>query len=382
MSILELLAARFAFIACHMLAGGLAVAVIQLDLLRSGGPALTAGSAAYIFVLHVAALATALALDYRRQQPFCRRASEIAAADDPLAAIPSLPPARTPQQRITADLARAMFSAHAAEALARDERERLRVDFTNRWVHGMKTPVSVIDLLVQQSREARSLDEALPLFDSIQEEAERISHALEMMLGMARQERFSVDLAPQQVDLLEVARAVVNKHRKEFIRYSIYPTVECHSSNSTVETDEKWITFVVDQLVSNAIKYTRLRTQPQTVGKTDPDAAAGRVWITIDCAAEPAGDLSTAGTTTVTTLTVRDNGIGIPAHDLPRVFEPFFTGDNGRLAPESTGMGLFLAKKVCAGLGHTIKAESEPGQGTAITIAFSNTSITRGLTIM
>ena len=105
------------------------------------------------------------------------------------------------------------------------------------------------------------------------------------------------------------------------------------------------------------------------------------MWITIDCAAEPAGDLSTAGTTTVTTLTARDNGIGIPAHDLPRVFEPFFTGDNGRLAPESTGMGLF-AKKVCAGLGHTIKAESEPGQGTAITIAFSNTSITRGLTIM
>jgi len=361
MSILEFLAARFAFIACHMLAGGLAVAVIQLDLLRSGGPALTAGSAAYIFVLHVAALATALALDYR-----------------PATVLPS----RQRDRRRRRPAGRDPLTPTGPHAPAAHHGRPRPGDVFRPRCRGAGPRRARTDLLVQQSREARSLDEALPLFDSIQEEAERISHALEMMLGMARQERFSVDLAPQQVDLLEVARAVVNKHRKEFIRYSIYPTVECHSSNSTVETDEKWITFVVDQLVSNAIKYTRLRTQPQTVGKTDPDAAAGRVWITIDCAAEPAGDLSTAGTTTVTTLTVRDNGIGIPAHDLPRVFEPFFTGDNGRLAPESTGMGLFLAKKVCAGLGHTIKAESEPGQGTAITIAFSNTSITRGLTIM
>ena len=98
----------------------------------------------------------------------------------------------------------------------------MHIDFTNRWVHAMKTPVSVIDLLVQQSKEVKSVEEALPLFDSIQEENERIAHALETMLGMARQERFSLDLLPEQVDLAEVARNVVNKHRKEFIRYSIY----------------------------------------------------------------------------------------------------------------------------------------------------------------
>ncbi len=394
MNILEYLASRAAFITFHLFAGALGIAVIQLDLLQTGGSGLTYGSAAYIVILHVAMLGIAVVIDYSRQYAFFRRAREIAAAPDPIALVPSLPAPNSAEQRILFQLADAAYTSHTAEALKREDQSQMHIDFTNRWVHAMKTPVSVIDLLVQQSKEVRSADEALPLFDSIQEENERIAHALETMLGMARQERFSVDLLPEQVDLTEVARNVVNKHRKEFIRYSIYPSVECHSPTSIVETDEKWITFVVDQLVSNAIKYTRVSrpasaaaaaaTTAATVmaaaSSSHPGSAGSdrRILILIDQLPAGSHDQTDIAQPSLT-LTVRDHGIGIPVQDLPRIFDPFFTGENGRLAPESTGMGLFLARKICAALGHTITAQSQPGQGASVTITFSTASITHGV---
>ena len=193
-----------------------------------------------------------------------------------------------------------------------------------------------------------------------------------------------MDLLPEQVDLVEAARNVVNKHRKEFIRYSIYPSVECHASAPIVETDEKWITFVVDQLVSNAIKYTRAsRHAPAApaearTGHSGSASSERRILVLIDQLPAGSHDQTDLAQPALT-LTVRDHGIGIPIHDLPRVFDPFFTGENGRLAPESTGMGLFLARKICASLGHTITAQSQPGQGAAMTITFSTTAITHGV---
>ncbi|OPZ65680.1 MAG: Sensor histidine kinase GraS [Firmicutes bacterium ADurb.Bin506] len=377
MSIRDYLAARAAFILSHLIAGALSVAVIQLDLLQTAASGLTAGSAAYIVTLHVAILVVALAVDYSLQRSFYSGAREIAAASDPLSRVPALPVPRTPEQRITSELANAAYSSHIALVSEGEEQTRLHLDFTNRWVHAMKTPVSVIDLVVQQSREVGNLDEALPLFDSIQEENEKMAHSLETMLGMARQQRFSVDLLPARVDLLDVARAVVNKHRKEFIRYSIYPDVQCTASDCVVETDEKWITFVIDQLVANAIKYTRLaQAGAGETAVVETGAPAKRVSIVVESHDAPAGQGP------VTVLTVRDTGIGIPPHDLPRVFDPFFTGENGRLAPESTGVGLYLARKVCAGLGHSISASSRPGKGTEMSVTFAAVSITRGLTEM
>jgi two-component system OmpR family sensor kinase len=389
MSILEYLASRSAFIIFHLFAGTLGIAVIQLDLLGTGGSGLTYGSATYIVVLHVAMLAIAMVIDYSHQHAFFRRAREIAAAPDPIAHVPSLPAPNSAEQRILFQLANATYTSHTAEALKREEQSQMHVDFTNRWVHAMKTPVSVIDLLVQQSKEVTSVEEALLLFDSVQEENERIAHALETMLGMARQELFSVDLLPQQVDLAEVARNVVNKHRKEFIRYSIYPSVECHAPTSIVETDEKWITFVVDQLVSNAIKYTRV-SRPASAAATAATATARtdrhpvsagsgkRIAIIIDQLPVDSHDQTDIAQPALT-LTVHDHGIGIPIQDLPRIFDPFFTGENGRVAPESTGMGLFLAQRICGALGHTITAQSQPGQGAAMTITFSTAAITHGV---
>lgn len=160
MKIRDYLATRLTFIVAHLLAGALCVAVIQLDLLRTGGAGLTRGSSIYIAVLHLAALIVALGIDYSKQNPFYRRMREIAVAPDPLDLLPSLPEGRTAEQTITSQLARSAYSHHTSELLTRDERSQFHIDFTNRWAHAMKTPVSVIDLLVQQSRETISLEEA------------------------------------------------------------------------------------------------------------------------------------------------------------------------------------------------------------------------------
>ena len=371
MRIRDYLVTRLGFIVAHLLAGVLCITVIQLDLLRTGGIGLTQGSSIYIIVLHTALLAIALAIDYSNQTPFYRRMTEIAGAPAPLDRIPSLPEAKTADQRISGELACSAYSPHTSKLLARSARCQFRIDFANRWAHAMKTPVSVIDLLIQQSREAKSLKEAQALFESIQEENERIAHGLDMMLGIAREERFSVDLFPEQVDLAELAREVISKHKKEFIRYAIYPRIEVSAESVCVETDRKWIAFVIDQLLSNAIKYTR-------VARQDTDK---RLLIRIEDEIAPGADVGVCVSAGTILLTVEDFGIGIPEHDLPRIFDPFFTGENGRLAPESTGMGLFLANRICRELGHALIARSEQGKGTAMTIAFSTKAITSGVMV-
>ncbi len=371
MKLLEYLTTRIGFIAAHLLAGVMCIAVIQLDLLRTGGDGLTWGSSVYIFVLHSVLLIMALAVDYLKQKPFYRRIREIADSRDPLQRVPLLPEGQTAEQRLVGEFAHLAYSQHTSEVMTRDERSQLHIDFTNRWAHALKTPVSVIDLVLQQSRDAESMDDMRSLFESIQEENERIVHGLDMMLGMARQERFSVDLFPEQVNLEKLAREVIIKHKKEFIRYSIYPRMEVLAGSTCVETDRKWMAFVIDQLVANAIKYTR-------VADLDGDKQL-LIRIEEEAKAQANSNISTDGNTIK--LTVEDYGVGIPKQDLPRIFEPFFTGENGRLAPESTGMGLFLVNKICRELGHGLTVRSEPGKGTVITVVFSTRSITSGVIV-
>lgn len=370
MKIREYLAARLGFIVAHLLAGALCIAVIQLDLLSTGGLGLTRGSSIYIALLHLAMLVLALAADYSKQNRFYTKMREIGQAPDPLDHVPLLPGAKTAEQRIAGEFAHSAYSHYTSEMLTRDERSQFHIDFTNRWAHAMKTPVSVIDLLVQQSRETES-QEMCALFESIQEENERIAHGLDMMLGMARQERFSVDLFPERVDLAELAREVINKHKKEFIRYSIYPRIEVTAGNACVETDRKWIAFVIDQLLSNAIKYTRVA----------PSDDNKRLLIRIEDKIKAEADAGTSASVDAVTLTVEDWGVGIPEHDLPRIFDPFFTGENGRLAPESTGMGLFLANRISRELGHSLTVRSERGRGTAMTMTFATRAITSGIAV-
>ncbi len=317
-------------------AAGLLFILLVLHL--AAGP-LALSDALYALLLALVFTGLILGVDYLRHLKF-RQALGNLLAGDPNAVLP--PGANREQQAVR----------HALDALRRDYLGRLKENdlaaeyhrvFIDQWVHQMKTPLAVLDL------SAQSGDDAAELRATIAAETESLQHGLDMMLTAARLERFELDLKPASVDLAGLARATVNELKASWIRAGVYPRVQSDSQVATVQTDAKWLQVVLRQLLTNAIKYSE---------------RGGEVQITI----------TTRDADTV--IAVRDNGLGIPAPDLPRIFERFFTGHNGRLRPAATGMGLHLAAEICSRLGHGLAAESEFGEGSTFRVTFSPRSLT------
>ncbi|MBB6672554.1 sensor histidine kinase [Cohnella nanjingensis] len=320
------------------------VAVLALRLADAGQP-IDWRIAGYMLLLTVVFLTVALAIDHFRRLAFERRVREL--RQTPPAGpekVLSLPEPDFSDQLVYRELLFAQYHAHVsgmAEARQRAERRHL---FTQQWVHQMKTPVSVIDLLTQQSGGLPSLEEARETLRSIREENGRIEEGLETVLYQARLDQFDRDLRLESVSLRETARAVVNRHKHAMLRASVYPQLEGEDLLAT--TDAKWLAFMIGQLISNAIKYSR--------------AKPGAKRLLVAVAAVQGG----------CELCVADEGVGIAEEDLPRVAEPFFTGRNGRMGGESTGMGLYLVQETCALLGHRLAIESQAGAGTTVRIFF------------
>ncbi|MBC2257754.1 sensor histidine kinase [Listeria booriae] len=205
--------------------------------------------------------------------------------------------------------------------------------FINQWVHQMKTPVSVIELMTQNQSD--------PTLRSIQEETDRIKQGLDTVLYTLRLETFENDFVVEYSDLRTLVTEAVNEHKRLFIRQQLYPKVTI-DEDFQFETDKKWFIFMLGQLLTNAIKYS-----PEKGSTIEINAVLEAKYCV---------------------LTVRDHGIGIEKADLPRVLRPFFTGENGRKFQESTGMGLFLVSEICQKLGYGLSIESEVGIGTTILI--------------
>ncbi|MUV37114.1 Histidine kinase [Lentibacillus sp. JNUCC-1] len=210
--------------------------------------------------------------------------------------------------------------------------------FIDRWVHQMKTPLSVIELTAQNLDEPESSD--------IREETERIKNGLHTVLNMARLRTIQDDFHVKPVRLEALLHEVNQENKRFYIRNQVYPRLHIRSESVAVETDEKWLFFIVNQLVQNAVKYSS--------GKSN------RVEIVLDKTEEGAA-----------VLEITDYGVGIPWHDQKRIFQAFFTGDNGRLFRESTGMGLYLTKEVADYLGHAIEVDSTEGEGSTFRILFT-----------
>ena len=206
--------------------------------------------------------------------------------------------------------------------------------FMNQWIHQMKTPISVLELLLQEE----TLDKK-----SVQEEVDRLKRGLEMVLMNARIDNFESDMQIEQVYLRDCVIEVINENKRLFITNEVFPQVSIDES-IVVTSDSKWLKFVLGQFVTNAVKYTFEKNKKLEVSVSQHD--------------------------TTFVLTVRDEGIGIPKSDLSRVTKAFFTGENGRKTGESTGMGLYLAKEICEKLGHGLTIESEVGKGTIVSITF------------
>lgn len=234
------------------------------------------------------------------------------------------------------ELLRAQYNAYEKQMIDMSKKQEEHLSFIDRWTHQMKTPLSVIELM------AKELDE--PESSSFREETDRLKNGLNMALYMARLKTIEQDLHIEKITLLPLIQEVSQHNKRLFIRNGIYPEIVTEKKGIAVESDEKWLFFIVTQLIHNAVKYS--------AGKSL------KIVITIK---EMAGQAI---------VEVKDSGIGIPKEDKKRIFNPFYTGANGRKFRESTGVGLYLVKEVASYLGHDIEAESEVGIGSTFRIVF------------
>ena len=208
-----------------------------------------------------------------------------------------------------------------------DDKYREMVEYYTMWTHQIKTPIAAMRLLLQE--------EETPVSKELQGELFQVEQYVQMTLQYLRMERMNNDLVFEKQELDALIHQAVRKYAPLFIRRKIalqYENVHCQ-----VLTDEKWLEVVLEQILSNALKYTR---QGQIKIYMDPQSPK--------------------------TLVIEDTGIGIAPEDLPRIFERGYTGYNGRTDKRSTGIGLYLCKQIMDRLSHTIRIESEMGVGTRV----------------
>ena len=222
------------------------------------------------------------------------------------------------------ELLRAKAASLESQASARQEE---LMDYYTLWVHQVKTPLSAMGLILQSGSVPPGEGEAL------RQELFKIERYMEMLLGYLRLHSMSADLRLEKCPVRPIAAKAVKKFATQFIYKDLRADL-CDFDNRVV-TDRKWLLFVLEQLVSNAVKYT----------------FTGGVTVSMD---------------SDSVLSISDTGIGIDPADLPRVCERGFTGQNGRADRSSTGLGLYLCKSVLDKLQTPFEIKSEPGKGTTV----------------
>jgi len=207
-----------------------------------------------------------------------------------------------------------------------DMRYQEMMDYYTMWVHQIKTPISSMRLTLQNEDSLQARRLSSDLF--------RIEQYVEMVMAFLRLDSVSTDYVFKEYELDDIIKQAVKKYAGEFIQRKlrfIYKPV-----NYKIVTDDKWLGFVLEQVLSNALKYTR----------------TGSVSIYMSEAV----------------LCIEDTGMGIAPEDLPRIFERGYTGYNGRTDKRASGLGLYLCRRICNNLGAEIWASSRPGAGTIIYI--------------
>ena len=212
------------------------------------------------------------------------------------------------------------------------------LDYYGMWVHQIKTPIAALDILLQNTErmlyrldEKEMMQEAISVSD-MKMELFKIEQYIEMALNYLRVEDISSDLVFKKQELDDMVCQVIRKYAKIFISKKI--KMDFKPTKACIVTDEKWFIFVLEQIISNALKYIK----------------KGQISIYMK----------------EKSLVIEDTGIGIPAEDLPRIFEKGFTGYNGRENKKSTGIGLYLCKNIMDKLQWNITVDSEVGSGTKI----------------
>nr|WP_295590705.1 sensor histidine kinase [uncultured Streptococcus sp.] len=208
------------------------------------------------------------------------------------------------------------------------------LDYYTLWVHQIKTPIAASRLLVAEvsDREVKQ---------QLEQEIFKIDSYTNLVLQYLRLESFHDDLVFEKVQVEDLVKEMVRKYALFFIQKGL--TVNLHDLDKTIVTDKKWLLVVIEQILSNSLKYTK----------------KGGLEIYMEGQE----------------LCIKDTGIGIKNSDVLRVFERGFSGYNGRLTQQSSGLGLYLSKKISEELGHQIRIESEVGKGTIVRIQFAQVNL-------
>ena len=224
-------------------------------------------------------------------------------------------------------------------------------DYYTMWAHQIKTPIFALRLLLQESHEENK-EKLSELF--------KIEQYVEMVLGYLRTEDMSSDLKLSRCSLDRIIRDQIHKYAGIFVSKKLTLTYE--SISQDVLTDEKWLGFVIGQILSNALKYTRtgeIRIYLEKKLSLDTDD------VSISIGNDDCNKVENF------TLVIEDTGIGIRAEDIPRIFEKGYTGVNGRDDNRATGIGLYLSNKIMRKLGHRLYITSTEGKGTKVFLEFS-----------
>ena len=223
------------------------------------------------------------------------------------------------------------LAADRTRVKGREEETRSdMLDYYTLWAHQIKTPIAAMQLLLEDETPDRS---------ALKTELFRIEEYTEMVLSYQRLQSETTDYLFRTVQLDDCVRGCLRKYAGIFIRKKI--RISFAETGETILTDDKWFSFVIGQILSNALKYT---------------PAGGQITIS--------GQNGT--------LQIRDNGIGIRAEDLPRIFDKGYTGSSGRTDRYSSGIGLYLCRRILTGLGCRMEIASEPGAGTTVTLFLAN----------
>ena len=245
----------------------------------------------------------------------------------------SFPETRDPEKQYYTEIIKRLSAEK--QTLISDLAIKLRDtdDYYTLWAHQIKTPIAAMHLLLQSDSGTLSRECEAELF--------KIEQYTEMALGYIRLESGTNDFVITACDTDRIIKSVLKKFSKQFILKKL--TLDYKETGLTAVTDEKQLSFIIEQIISNSLKYTKK-------GTISVYSKGNSIFIS-------------------------DTGIGISGEDLPRIFEKGYTGYNGRTDRKSTGLGLYLCRRTADKLGHTLRVSSEVGKGTLAEIDLTPESI-------
>ncbi len=272
----------------------------------------------YVIILLLLTSLIGLILDFVKQYQNFRHAVLYGESD-----------AYTPLEALLTSKIRTLEKDKKELKIQHQEKQSDLLDYYTLWVHQIKTPIAASKLLVQDLQEQM-------LKNQLEQELFKIDSYTNLVLQYLRLESFHDDLVVEKENIEDLVKEVVKKYALFFIQQGL--SLNLHDLNHTVITDKKWFLVILEQVLSNSLKYTK--------------QGSIEIFFQED------------------TLHMKDTGLGIQNSDLLRVFERGFSGYNGRLTHQSSGLGLYLSKKIADKLGHELHLHSVVGEGTTVMITF------------